>query len=420
MSYFTYKESRLSAENIDLADLVKSISTPFYCYSLSSLQDKYKTLSSSYKNDNLLICYSIKANSNQSIIKCFSDLGSGADVVSIGELKRALKAKIPNKKIVFSGVGKTTEEINYALEKDILMFNVESLDELKHLSVLAKNQGIKAPTAIRINPNIAAGGNAKISTGKTEDKFGINWEDAIDIYNIADSLEGIEIKGIDIHIGSQINDLDPFSKSFECILDIIKELESRNFNIDIIDIGGGIGIDYKDEGKNLNIDEYFELVQEKLGDLGKTIIIEPGRYLTAESGVLVTEIIYVKKESNKNFVIVDAGMNDFIRPTLYGAEHKILPVIENTRSNSLEPYDIVGPICETGDLFLKNLPLNNPKKGDLLALLSVGAYGSVLSSNYNSRPTISEVLVKDHQSELIRDKIEIDEIVKRDKIPDWL
>ena len=203
-------------------------------------------------------------------------------------------------------------------------------------------------------------------------------------------------------------------------MDIIKELESRNFNIDIIDIGGGIGIDYKDEGKNLNIDEYFELVQEKLGDLGKTIIIEPGRYLTAESGVLVTEIIYVKKESNKNFVIVDAGMNDFIRPTLYGAEHKILPVIENTRSNSLEPYDIVGPICETGDLFLKNLPLNNPKKGDLLALLSVGAYGSVLSSNYNSRPTISEVLVKDHQSELIRDKIEIDEIVKRDKIPDWL
>ena len=420
MKHFPYKKTRMVVENIDLTDLSKSVGTPFYCYSLNSLEESFHKINESYKSNNLLICYSIKANSNQSIIKTFSNLGCGADVVSLGELKRAIKENIPGNKIVFSGVGKNTNEINYALENDILLFNVESLDELQHLSSLAKNHGKVAPVAIRINPDISAGENEKISTGKSQDKFGISWKDAIEVYNIASSLEGIEIKGIDIHIGSQINELEPFSRSFDCISEIIKELKSKDFDIDIIDIGGGIGVDYKEKGKNLEIEKYFDLVSKKIGNLAKTIIVEPGRFLTAHSAVLITEIIYIKKSSSKNFVIVDAAMNDFIRPSFYGAYHKVVPLVDNEQDEEGGKYDVVGPICETGDFFVKDLHLKNPQKGDLLAILSVGAYGSVLSSNYNSRPTIPEVLVKDNQWEIIRKRIEVDEIIKRDIIPDWL
>ena len=420
MKHFPYKKTKMAVENIDLTDLSKSVGTPFYCYSLNSLEESFHKIDESYKSNNLLICYSIKANSNQSIIKTFSNLGCGADVVSLGELKRAIKENIPGNKIVFSGVGKNTNEINYALENDILLFNVESLDELQHLSSLAKNHGKVAPVAIRINPDISAGENEKISTGKSQDKFGISWKDAIEVYNIASSLEGIEIKGIDIHIGSQINELEPFSRSFDCISEIIKELKSKDFDIDIIDIGGGIGVDYREKGKNLEIEKYFDLVSKKLGNLAMTIIVEPGRFLTAHSAVLVTEIIYIKKSSSRNFVIVDAAMNDFIRPSFYGAYHKVVPLVDNEQDEQGEEYDVVGPVCETGDFFVKDLHLNNPQKRDLLAILSVGAYGSVLSSNYNSRPTIPEVLVKDNQWEIIRKRIEVDEIIKRDIIPDWL
>ena len=415
---YSYKNKNLHCENINLIELSKKVGSPFYCYSSKILESKYSELTDAFKEEDLLVCFSLKANSNQSIIKTFSSLGSGADVVSIGELKRALKAKIPPNKIVFSGVGKNTDEIIFAIKNKILMINVESISELKQISTQAANLNMIAPISLRVNPDIEAGGNEKISTGKKQDKFGISIKEAIDVYELASNLDNIEIKGIDVHIGSQINDLEPFEKTFNSIVETITKLKDKNIDIDIIDIGGGIGINYTDE-KALNIKDYAALVSKKLGSLNKKIIIEPGRFLTAESGILVTKIIYIKKNESKKFIIVDAAMNDFIRPSLYGSLHNALPIIENDNERPIESYDVVGPICETGDFFIKDFKTSQLLERDLLAITNVGAYGSVLSSNYNSRPSIAEIIIKNDSYSVIKKRQDIEEMIDQDSLADW-
>ena len=415
---YSYKNKNLHCENINLIELLKKVGSPFYCYSSKILESKYSELTDAFKEDDLLVCFSLKANSNQSIIKTFSSLGSGADVVSIGELKRALKAKIPPNKIVFSGVGKNTDEIIFAIKNKILMINVESISELKQISAQAANLNMIAPISLRVNPDIEAGGNEKISTGKKQDKFGISIKEAIDVYELASNLDNIEIKGIDVHIGSQINDLEPFEKTFNSIVETITKLKDKNIDINIIDIGGGIGINYTDE-KALNIKNYAAVVSKKLGSLNKKIIIEPGRFLTAESGILVTKIIYIKENESKKFIIVDAAMNDFIRPSLYGSLHNALPIIENDKERPIENYDVVGPICETGDFFIKDFKTSQLLEKDLLAITNVGAYGSVLSSNYNSRPSIAEIIIKDDSYSVIKKRQDIEEMIDQDSLADW-
>ena len=415
---YSYKNKNLHCENINLIELSKKVGSPFYCYSSKILESKYSELTDAFKEEDLLVCFSLKANSNQSIIKTFSSLGSGADVVSIGELKRALKAKIPPNKIVFSGVGKNTDEIIFAIKNKILMINVESISELKQISAQAANLNMIAPISLRINPDIEAGGNEKISTGKKQDKFGISIKEAIDVYELASNLDNIEIKGIDVHIGSQINDLEPFEKTFNSIVETITKLKDKNIDINIIDIGGGIGINYTDE-KALNIKDYAAVVSKKLGSLNKKIIIEPGRFLTAESGILVTKIIYIKENESKKFIIVDAAMNDFIRPSLYGSLHNALPVIENDKERPVEIYDVVGPICETGDFFIKDFKTSQLLERDFIAITNVGAYGSVLSSNYNSRPSIAEIIIKDDSYSVIKKRQDIEEMIDQDNLADW-
>jgi len=415
---YSYKNKNLHCENIDLIELSKKFGSPFYCYSSKILESKYNELANAFKEEDLLVCFSLKANSKQSIIKTFSSLGSGADVVSIGELKRALKAKIPPNKIVFSGVGKNTDEIIFAIKNKILMINVESISELKQIATQAANLNMIAPISLRVNPDIEAGGNEKISTGKKQDKFGISIKEAIDVYELASNLNNIEIKGIDVHIGSQINDLEPFEKTFDSIVETIIKLKEKNIDIDIIDIGGGIGINYTDE-KALNIKDYAALVSKKLGSLNKKIIIEPGRFLTAESGILVTKIIYIKENESKKFIIVDAAMNDFIRPSLYGSLHNALPIIEDDKERPIESYDVVGPICETGDFFIKDFKTSQFLEGNLLAITNVGAYGSVLSSNYNSRPSIAEIIIKGDSYSVIKKRQDIEEIINQDSLADW-
>ena len=415
---YSYKNKNLHCENINLIELSKKVGSPFYCYSSKILESKYSELTDAFKEEDLLVCFSLKANSNQSIIKTFSSLGSGADVVSIGELKRALKAKIPPNKIVFSGVGKNTDEIIFAIKNKILMINVESISELKQISTQAANLNMIAPISLRVNPDIEAGGNEKISTGKKQDKFGISIKEAIDVYELASNLDNIEIKGIDVHIGSQINDLEPFEKTFNSIVETITKLKDKNIDINIIDIGGGIGINYTDE-KALNIKDYAAIVSKKLGSLNKKIIIEPGRFLTAESGILVTKIIYIKENESKKFIIVDAAMNDFIRPSLYGSLHNALPIIENDKERPIESYDVVGPICETGDFFIKDFKTSQLLERDLLAITNVGAYGSVLSSNYNSSPSIAEIIIKDDSYSVIKKRQDIEEMIDQDSLADW-
>ncbi|MEC9075125.1 MAG: diaminopimelate decarboxylase [Pseudomonadota bacterium] len=415
---YSYKNKNLYCENINLNNVAKDLGSPFYCYSSKILETKYKELTNALKEEDSLICFSLKANSNQSIIKTFSALGSGADVVSIGELKRALKAGIPANKIVFSGVGKNANELIYAIKNEILMINVESVPELKQISVQASNLNITAPISLRVNPDIEAGGNEKISTGKKQDKFGISIKEAIDVYELASNLDNIQIKGIDVHIGSQINDLQPFEQTFDCIVKTISKLKDKNINIEVIDIGGGIGINYTDEDA-LNINDYAALISKKFRSLNKKIIIEPGRFLTAESGILVTKIIYIKENESKKFIIVDAAMNDFIRPSLYGSLHNALPLTEDNNEKNIESYDVVGPICETGDFFIKNFKTSKLSEGDLLAITNVGAYGSVLSSNYNSRPSITEIMIKEDNYSIIKKRQDIDEMINQDILADW-
>lgn len=421
MSFFSYKKQTLYCEGLSIKELCKNKETPFYLYSTESIKNNFLLLESKLKGTRNLIAYAVKANSNIAILRLLANCGSGADVVSIGELKKANMAGIPYNKIVYSGVGKKDEEISYAINAGIMQFNVESYDELKKIAQIAKASQKIANIAIRVNPDVAAGGHPKISTGKKYDKFGVSIEEAIKGYKYAKADNGLKIVGIDMHIGSQILDVNPFKNAFEKIIKYTENIESLGIKIENIDLGGGVGIDYTGDKKPNLISDYSKLIMSVYKKLNKRIIIEPGRFLVGDSGILVTKVIFKKTNQQKNFLIVDAGMNDFMRPALYGAKHKIKKVDLEKRNFKKSKFDIVGPICETADTFSENVSFNdNTKPGELLYIEKVGAYGSVMSSYYNTRGSIEEILVDKKRYQTIRKKVSINEIIEKEEIPTWL
>ena len=420
MNFFKYKRYNLFCEDIEIAEVCKSIHTPFYLYSHNAIINNYKKISRLLKGTNTVIAYSVKANSNLSILKILEKIGAGADIVSIGELKRARMAGINAKKIVYSGVGKNKSEISAALDFNIQQFNVESLEELYTIAKIANQKSTSANIALRVNPDITAGGHPKISTGKKTDKFGIPLKEARKVYAIARDLKSINVIGVDIHIGSQILDIKPFKKAFNKIIQFTNELEIDGHNIQNIDLGGGIGVNYLQKEDSNFVKEYANLIKEVYKKTNKKIIIEPGRFLIANTGILVTKVLYRKITENKKFLIVDAGMNDFIRPALYDAKHKIKP-INNGKKINQDIYEVVGPICETADILVKNAFLDkNIKQNDYLFIDNVGAYGSVMSSNYNSKDIANEVLVNKSKFSLIKEKIKTEDFLKYEKVAPWL
>lgn len=420
MNFFKYKSCNLFCENIQVAEVCKSVQTPFYLYSHNSIINNYKKISRLLKGTNTIIAYSVKANSNLSILKILETIGAGADIVSIGELKRARMAGISSKKIVYSGVGKNKSEIAAALDFNIQQFNVESLEELFTIAQIASQKNTMANIALRVNPDITAGGHPKISTGKKTDKFGIPLKEAKKVYALAKDLKSINVVGVDIHIGSQILDIKPFKEAFDKIIQFTNELEAEGHNIKNIDLGGGIGINYLQKENNNFVTEYANLIKEVYKKTKKKIFIEPGRFLIANSGVLVTKVLYKKITDNKKFLIVDAGMNDFIRPALYDAKHIIRP-INNNRKKNHDTYEVVGPICETADILVKEALLDkNIKQDDYLFIDNVGAYGAVMSSYYNSKDIANEILVNKSKFSLIKEKIKTEDFLKYEKIAPWL
>ena len=419
MHHFNRREDRLFAENVDVTALAERIGTPFYCYSTATLRQHYTRLKDAFAQNEVTICYSVKANSNLGVIATLADLGSGADVVSEGELRRALLSGIPAEKIVFSGVGKTEAEMTYALNADIAQFNVESRAELEQLSEVATKQGKTARISLRVNPDIDAGTHEKISTGKAENKFGIAWDEAEASYAKAATLPGLEIVGIDIHIGSQITELTPFRNAFTKVADLLEKLTDVGHNITTLDLGGGLGIPYgPEDAPPPSPEDYANLIDEIFGDSGCRIFLEPGRLIAGNAGILVTSVIRTKKGEAKNFIIVDAAMTELMRPTLYGAYHDIQPVITN--GNVQDVWDVVGPVCETGDFLGSERSLPEPQKGDLLAIFTCGAYGASLGSSYNTRLSAPEVLVDNEKFEIIRARPQYDDILALEKVPDWL
>ena len=419
MHHFNRREDRLFAENVDVTALAERIGTPFYCYSTATLRQHYTRLKDAFAQNEVTICYSVKANSNLGVIATLADLGSGADVVSEGELRRALLSGIPAEKIVFSGVGKTEAEMTYALNADIAQFNVESRAELEQLSEVATKQGKTARISLRVNPNIDAGTHEKISTGKAENKFGIAWDEAEASYAKAATLPGLEIVGIDIHIGSQITELTPFRNAFTKVADLLEKLTDAGHNITTLDLGGGLGIPYgPEDAPPPSPEDYANLIDEIFGDSGCRIFLEPGRLIAGNAGILVTSVIRTKKGEAKNFIIVDAAMTELMRPTLYGAYHDIQPVITN--GNVQDVWDVVGPVCETGDFLGSERSLPEPQKGDLLAIFTCGAYGASLGSSYNTRLSAPEVLVDNEKFEIIRARPQYDDILALEKVPEWL
>ena len=419
MHHFNRREDRLFAENVDVTVLAEHIGTPFYCYSTATLRQHYTRLKDAFAQNEVTICYSVKANSNLGVIATLADLGSGADVVSEGELRRALLSGIPAEKIVFSGVGKTEAEMTYALNADIAQFNVESRAELEQLSEVATKQGKIARISLRVNPDIDAGTHEKISTGKAENKFGIAWDEAEASYAKAATLPGLEIVGIDIHIGSQITELTPFRNAFTKVADLLEKLTDAGHNITTLDLGGGLGIPYgPEDAPPPSPEDYANLIDEIFGDRECRIFLEPGRLIAGNAGILVTSVIRTKKGEAKNFIIVDAAMTELMRPTLYGAYHDIQPVITN--GNVQDVWDVVGPVCETGDFLGSERSLPEPQKGDLLAIFTCGAYGASLGSSYNTRLIAPEVLVDNEKFEIIRARPQYDDILALEKVPDWL
>ncbi|PMP93424.1 MAG: diaminopimelate decarboxylase [Thermodesulfobacterium geofontis] len=414
MHYFGYKSGELYCEEVPVKKILEDVGTPVYIYSAKTIRRHYKIFEESFSEVEHLICYSIKANSNIAIISLLRQLGSGADVVSAGELKRALKAGIPPKKIVFSGVGKSPEEIELALSVDILMFNVESIEELEVLGEVAKKIGKKAPFALRINPDVDPKTHPYISTGLKKSKFGIPEELAIDAYKRAKKNSYLQPIGIDAHIGSQITELTPFIEALNRLKKIWEELVKLGFELKYLDIGGGLGIVYDDEEPPLP-EEYANAIIQGGKDLKATIILEPGRVIVGNAGILVTKVLYTKENILRKFVVVDAGMNDLIRPAFYQAYHKIIPIED--KYSDYEVVDVVGPICETSDFFAKERKLPKVQRGDFLAIMSAGAYGFVMSSNYNSRPRPPEVLVDGDTYYVIRKRETIEDLLALESIP---
>lgn len=421
MNHFHYINGILHAENVPLPLIAEQVGTPFYCYSTATLERHYKVFADAFSDIDAKICFAMKANSNQAVLKTLANMGSGADVVSGGELKRALAAGIPPEKIMFSGVGKTKEEILLSLDAGIFCFNVESIPELRFLSECAEQAGKVAPVSLRINPDVEAGGHEKISVGKKTDKFGIAWDMAEDAYALAASLPGVHVTGIDMHIGSQIEHLEPFDKAFSKLNGLIEKLRSQGHDIDHVDVGGGLGIPYKhDNNPPPEPEAYAKVVKSHVKQLGCEVVFEPGRMIAGNAGILVGSVIYVKDAGDKRFYIADAAMNDLIRPTLYDAWHEVFPINESLPGAEKRVADVVGPVCESGDFIAKerDLPLMNA--GDLFAIGSAGAYGAVQSGTYNTRPLIPEVLVKDDEFHVVRPRLSVEAIIEMDSEPDWL
>ncbi len=420
--HFQYKQDRLHAEDVDVSAMAEAVGTPFYCYSTATLTRHYRVLQTAFGNTDYMICYALKANANQSVIATLARLGAGADVVSEGELRRALRAGVAANKIVFSGVGKQLEEMRAALSAGIYCHNVESEPELQALNALAIDMGLKAPISLRVNPNVDARTHTKITTGKSENKFGIPWSQALDVYARAASMPGIEVVGIDMHIGSQITSLEPFDAAFSRMGSMVSQLREAGHAITHINLGGGLGIPYhKDESlKPPSPEDYMRIVRQHIDALGCKIIVEPGRVIAGNAGILVTRVIAVKRGENKTFVIVDCAMNDLLRPTLYDAHHEVQPVIGKSSDSKPIVADIVGPVCETGDYMALDREMAPVQAGDLLALMSAGAYGAVLSSTYNTRALVPEVLVKGADFAIIRPRVDPDALIDLDRAAPWL
>lgn len=419
MHHFEYRDSVLHCEDISVSDIAERFGTPVYIYSSATLTRHYKVLADAFKDQPCLIAYAMKANSNQAVLATLAALGSGADVVSGGEMKRAMAAGIPAKKIVFSGVAKSRRDILDALEAGIHQFNVESLPELHRISELASANGYTADIAFRINPHVEAGGHANISTGGAEHKFGIAWHEGKDFYTLAQSLPGINVCGVDVHIGSQITNLDPLRAAFEKIVGLVRDLREAGVPITRMDLGGGLGIPYRDGDEPATPAEYAAMVCEVLGDLDVEVILEPGRMIAGNAGIFVSRVEYIKERDGRRFAILDAGMNDLMRPALYQAVHEMKPVVHSEERATLD-YDIVGPICESTDRFAKNYPAQEMNEGDLVAFMSAGAYGAVMSNQYNTRPMCAEVLVNGDNVALIRTPPTFEEMIASETVPEWL
>lgn len=421
MDFFTYHNGALHAENVAVADIAEAVGTPFFCYSRATLEHHYKVLDNALADAGLsdrLICYSVKANSNLAVINTLAQLGSGADIVSQGELVRALRAGIAADKIVFSGVGKTADEMRAALEAGIAQFNVESVSEIDMLDAVACAMGKTAKIALRVNPDIDAGTHEKISTGKAENKFGIAWEEAKAAYAHAGSLTGIDVCGIDIHIGSQITDLAPFRAAFEKTAQLLTRLRAAGHKITRLDLGGGLGVPYDKTGNDAPPDPaaYAALIGELFADAGCQIMLEPGRLIAANAGILVGSVVRSKYGRAKNFMIIDAAMTELLRPTLYGAHHHIAPVRDSTGDN--RAWDIVGPVCESGDFLGLARDLPELAEGDLLAVFTAGAYGASLGSQYNTRAPAPEILVDGDNFHIVRRRPDYDDMLKLESLPE--
>lgn len=421
MDHFLYKDGQLHAEGVAISEIAGAVGTPFYVYSAATLTRHYKLFSEALAPLPHQVCFAIKSLSNLAVLKLLGDLGAGMDVVSGGEYLRAKAAGVPGERIVFSGVGKTRDEMKLALTGGIRQFNVESEPELHALSQVAASLGLTAPITLRVNPDVDAKTHEKIATGKKENKFGIPISKARAVYALAATLPGLQVVGIDVHIGSQLTDLAPFEAAFLKVAELTEQLRADGHRISRLDLGGGLGIPYtrSNEAPPLPFD-YGAMIKRTLGHLGCEIEIEPGRLISGNSGLLVSEVIYVKEGEDRTFLIVDAAMNDLVRPSMYGAHHDIVPVIEAAPGIAPQDYDVVGPVCETGDTFAKGRALPALAPGDLIAFRSAGAYGAVMASEYNTRPLVPEVLVQGDHFAVIRARPSFEEILNRDSIPTWL
>jgi diaminopimelate decarboxylase len=421
MDHFLYHGGMLCAEDVPLAEIAASVGTPFYCYSTATLERHFKLFDEALAGMDHLVCYAMKAASNVAILKVLAELGAGMDVVSGGEYLRAKAAGVPGERIVFSGVGKTEAEMRLALEGGVRQFNVESEPEMEALNRVALELGMVAPITVRVNPDVDAKTHAKIATGKSENKFGIPIAKAREVYAHAARLPGLQVVGIDVHIGSQLTDLEPFRLAYRKVAELCEALRADGHQITRLDLGGGLGIPYErsNAAPPLPLD-YGAMIREELGHLGCEIEIEPGRLIAGNAGVMVTQVIYVKQGEGRDFLIVDGAMNDLIRPAMYDAHHDIVPLIEPVPGTENRVYDVVGPVCETGDTFARQRAMPPLQAGDLVAFRSAGAYGAVMASEYNTRPLIPEVLVKGDQFAVIRRRPTFDEMINRDTIPEWL